>query len=765
MKADEALAFASALIDTTDLDPDSADVRPGMRDDEILAILDQEISQARDTQWGRIAEDRAKSLDYYLGEPFGNEVAGRSQYISSDVSDIIDGILPALLKIFTASDDAVEFQPQSEEDVEGAEQATDAANYVFYRQNNGFLILHDWFKDALLQKNGIVKYWWDDRKDTKYESYQGLNEDQLQMLVQTPDTEVTAYTLRPDGLADVSVTISDDQSRIVIEGVPPEEFLVSREARSLDLNKARFVGHRVRFTRSDLREMGFADVDDLFDEDSDDYGMQTRARDGENISISDGDNTDEAMETVWGTECYILIDSGNGIAERRKMLKCGNRLLSNEQFDHVPFASLTPIPMPHRFNGRSVADLVMEIQRMKSAWIRQINDNLYLSNNPRHTVIEGQANLDDLLTSRPGGIVRIKSPGAVTALVTPFVAGGAMDMVEYLDTRLENRTGVTRYNQGLDANSLNKTATGITQIMNASQQRIELIARIFAETGVKALFKGILHLLTKYQSQPMIARLRNKFVALDPRGWNNQMDMTINVGLGTGNKDQQLIHLQTVMQIQREMLMGGLNTIVTPENLYKTASKIVENAGWKSADDFFTDPVPKGEDGEPLPPGPEQPDPAAQAAEAAMQAEQQKMQAQLEADQQKVQVANEIEQQRMGQDMEKAAATTKLGIEKLRQEKELEIYRLQQEEKLKVYEIDKHCTNAMQLKQMDAASKAGEQVDENGKRQPSAETQALLDMVTQLSQAVQLMAATAAAPKMIVRGPDGRAEGIKPIGV
>src|SRR5262249_6238296 len=303
---------------------------------------------------------------------------------------------------------------------------------------------------------------------------------------------------------------------------------------------------------------------------------------------------------------------GDGIAERGKVTVAGGgqEILDNEPWDGpLPFISLTPIPMPHRFFGLSIADLVMDLQLIKSTILRQILDNLYLSNNGRH-IISDQVNLDDLLTARPGGIVRLKNgelpaQGHILPLDTPLVAAQALPMLEYIDGVRENRTGVTRYMQGLDADTLNKTASGINQIMTAAQQRVELIARIFAETGVKDLFRKILELVNRHQSAPRIVRLRNRWVPMDPREWNTQMDVSISVGLGTGNKDQMLVHLRSLLEIQVQAIrmQGGVDgPLVRLENVYNTLAKLVENAGLKSPDAYFTDPTQRPPAAPPPPP-------------------------------------------------------------------------------------------------------------------------------------------------------------------
>jgi hypothetical protein len=609
-----------------------------MTDSELKSILAAEIADSLAHLGGELSEQRRKALRYYLGEPFGNEQEGRSKVVSTDVADVVEWILPALLKIFTAGDEVVRFEPTGPEDEEVAKQATEYVNWIFSRDNSGFLNLHMLFKDALLQKNGIAKVWWEEGECATRESYLRKSFEEMQLVLADPDVEPIAHSeyqdrgvaMGPNGLQiETAVTYHDlvvkrrrKSGAVRIMTVPPEEFLISRRARSIE--EAPFVAHRLRKTVSELIEMGYDRdlVDRLPGSEDDDPTGERRERFAleEDHDRSAADRPNRAMREIWLTECYIKCDwDGDGIAERRKVTVAGSgqEILDNEAWaGPLPFVSLTPIPMPHRFFGLSIADLVMDLQLIKSSILRQILDNLYLSNNGRH-IISDQVNLDDLLTSRPGGIVRLKNgalpgQGHILPLDTPLVAAQAFPMLEYIDGVRENRTGVTRYMQGLDADTLNKTASGINQIMTAAQQRVELIARVFAETGVKDLFRKILELVNRHQSAPRIIRLRNRWVPMDPREWNTQMDVSISVGLGTGNKDQMLTHLRSLLEIQVQAIrmQGGIEgPLVRLENVYNTLAKLVENAGLKSADPYFTDPAQRPPM-PPPPPAPQQPDPA-----------------------------------------------------------------------------------------------------------------------------------------------------------
>lgn len=594
-----------------------------MTDRELSAIIMAEVRDAVGYigSTSTISNERATALRYYLGEPFGDERDGRSKVVSRDVADTVEWILPSLLRVFTAGDDIVRFEPVGMEDEPFANQATDYINHVFNKDNNGFLVLYTWFKDALIQKNGIVKYWWEVTEQAEIETYSGLSEVEMIQLVSAPDVEVLAHShsgpeargtdivlAHPDmeveteaesepGAHDVKIRRRRSEGRVRIEPVPPEEFLIARRARSME--DADFVGHRVFKTRSELVAAGYPkrlvetlptyhDVDDTDEE-------LARWEDDEFRTTG---ALDPMMQTVEIIEAYIKVDEdGDGIAELLKVTVAGGeggQLLDKEPVDAVPFASLCPVPMPHKFFGLSVADLVMDLQRIKSVLWRQMLDNLYLTNNPQREVVMSKlekGGLDDLLNSRVGGIIRTKQEGAVRELAVPHAASASFPMMEYVDRVRQYRTGVAPASTGLDAEALeNQTATAVNQMAAAANQRIELIARIFAETGVKDLFRGLLRLVAQHQDKPRMVRLRNQWVPMTPSLWNGEMDVSIEVGLGHGNRDQQMGTLLQILNLQKEALGAGGLGLVSPKHIYNSLTKLVQWAGLKSVTPYFSDP-------------------------------------------------------------------------------------------------------------------------------------------------------------------------------
>lgn len=598
-----------------------------LSDSELLATIDREERNAYGYMSGDLATERANAMDYYLGKPFGNEVEGRSQVVSTDVADTVEWVMPSLLKIFCAGDKVVEFRPRGAEDVEAAEQESEYVNFLVMDKNPGLETFYTWFKDALLQKVGYVKAWFEEVEDTDEEYYEGLGDDELAMILQDADVtpieheSVEVMTdMGPMMSHNVRVKKVTKDRKLCIAPVPAEEMRIATSHRSISLQECHFVQHYCRKTISDLRAMGY-DIDDDFagDEEEVEMSQEALARDLYGEEAMDDDGGDREMRRVWLKDTYIRIDmDGDGIAELRHVVHAGNTVLENEACDLIPFASITPILMPHRHVGRSYADIVMDLQLIRSTLLRQLLDNMYLANNGRYAVGD-RVNLDDMLVSRPGGVVRTNGDpaGAIMPLQHPVLGAPAFSMLEYFDGLRENRTGVTKYNQGLDANTLNKTASGISQIMNASQQRIELVARLFAETGVKDLFLIVHALCRKHSQREDVMRLRGKWVPIDPRQWKKRSDLAISVGLGTGSKDQMLQHIMTILQVQREAIQIG---IATPKNIYNTVAKLTQNAGFKDVDEFWTNP-------EEAPPQEPQPDPEVVKAQMQAQNDEQQRQA------------------------------------------------------------------------------------------------------------------------------------------
>jgi len=668
-----------------------------MDEQKLKVIVEAEIEDAIGYVQTETVEQRTKAINYYNRYPYGNEVEGRSQIVTGEVAEVVDGALPQLLRIFTASDELVRFDPRMPGDEEGAKQATELCNLVFFEDNPGIILMHDWFKDALLQKNGIVKYWWEEAEDTTKEKYEGLNAEELTLLFADGQMELISQETEEVGIDQMGMPLlsynvvvkkKKDVGRVRIENVPPEEFLIAKRDKSL--RDARFVAHRTTMTRSDLIANGYKkDIVDKLPAYSDlTYTPERVARFSQGEMPDDTQTLDFSMQDVEVFECYIRTDyDGDGVAELRKVTMAGDTILDNEEFDHIPFASICPIPMPHKFFGQSLADRAMDIQLIKSTITRQILDNLYLTNMPRMTALDGQVNMDDLLTVAPNGVVRMKSQGAVQALTVPPTAAQSFPMLDYMDQVLQKRSGVTQTSQGLDPNILqNTTATAIASMQQAGAGKIEMIARIFAETGVKELFNGIFHLLLKYQDKPRVVRIRGKYVSIDPREWKNNYDLMTNVGLGTGGKDQQMAMAAMVLQKQEQILssQGFANPLVSVGQYRNTLGRFIEAAGFKDSAEFFKE----------IPPELDQmlstPQPQQQMPNPALDMMMQQAQAQIETDRAKA--LNDIEIARA-----KAQAQIQLEREKAAANLELKTAEFQAEAQLKAAQVGAKITGDVRI--------------------------------------------------------------------
>ena len=691
-----------------------------LTEEELVTRIRGEITESLGYMGDTISHQREQAMQYYYGLPFGNEVEGRSQFVDSTVQDTIEWIKPSLMRVFASGDEMVKFSPHGPEDVEMAQQATDYVNYVFTKDNPGWEILYSWFTDALLSKNGIVKVWWDDYEEWNREEYRGLDETEFESLLSDPSVEVLEHTeyedvnahlyaseeeeveeevvpeqqpMPPGGMEqppmemeeegeqveeqveeqatvtmvhDVVIQRRDYGGKIKIENVPPSEFLISREAKSIQ--EARFTCHRVLKTLSELREMypdKDLDVEDMSGaaEDMADFSSERLERFAFDKSATYwegwGDATygEDGLRTYWLHESFLRTDfDGDGITELRKVCTVGDTVLSNEEIDSIPFVSITPIKVPHKFFGLSIADLVMDLQLMKSTLMRNLMDNMYNQNFGRFAVLEGQANLDDLLTQRPGGVVRVKSPNAVTPLATPALQPYSFQMLEYLDNVRESRAGVSRMSQGMNENALTShtTATAVNAVMSAAQSRVELVARNFAETGVKDLMIRIYELLHKNQDKKRVVMLRNEWVPVRPDVWRDKYDCTVSVALGSGNKDQQMMHLSQMIQFASEAMQGGL-PIVSEQNMYNLGASMIKAMGFQNVDDFLTNP-------EDIEPEPEGPTPEEQMAQMEMELKQKELE---------IKAADvQVKAQKIQQEYQKDAVDAQLKVEELKLERE-----------------------------------------------------------------------------------------------
>ena len=643
-------------------------------DTEIHRIVQNEIDDAVLYQEEEHTGFRDTATNYYYGEAFGNEVENQSQVVSRDVADTVGFIMPSLMKIFASSKDYVSFQPRHPEDEAAAKQASEYVNWIVTDQNPGYKVIQNWMHDALVFRLGVVKFYWRDPEFDGPESYEGLTENQLAMLVNDPKIEVLeqevtygtygddeptedygemAATLPPSYSLKVRTKLENGQC--VLENVPPEEFLYSRHAKSLE--DADFVGHRRMMTVSELITMGYDrdDIERYAGGEENQMSEEVTAR-FQDLSSGGGDSTvDPSRREVEVVEAYIKIDDGTGVSELRRFfcVGAGREILEDEPFDQLPFATLTPHLIPHRLVGRSITDDTQDLQLIKSTGLRQIMDGAYQSTNPRVMAVEGQVNISDLMENRPGNIVRVRAPGMVQPLPIQPVWQSTFPLLEYLDNVRETRTGISKASMGLDPDSLQSTtATAVAATVSAAQCKVEQIARVFAETGFRDLFKGILRLVTHYQDAPQIIRLTNNYVEMDPRAWSNGFDLIVNVGLGTTQQDQKLALLAQIAGKQEQLLqtLGPANPVVGINQYVGTLRKMVEAAGFKDAGQFFNDVPP--EMAQQMGQQEQQPDPMAQAAMAAVEIDKAKAEADIQIKREKMEADIQLAREKMQMEMQ-----------------------------------------------------------------------------------------------------------------
>lgn len=570
----------------------------------VEGIVQKAVQDAVDFIESEISEPRIKAQRYFDGEVDIGYEQGRSKVVATKCRDVVRGIKPSLQRVFLTTENAVEFVPRSPEDVAAAEQMTKYANYKF-QQNNGFRLLSDAFQDAMVKKTGVLKVAYEDKTKAEIYTLTNLSDEEFAFAVDADDVEVLEHTVtqvididemgvemeRPVHDVKISRTVPDGD--ITIVSVPPEEFFIDRNARSID--DFFVVGHRTDLTVGDLLAMGY-ELDDLSGANGTLSTIQDEAefeRRGYTVDQDEDESVDPTSKKIVVTEAYMKMDiEGTGIPQLYQFVLAGAgyKMLSYEMADEVPFAVFEVDPEPHAFFGRSIVDLVMDDQDAATSMLRGVLDNTALTNNPGLQVIEGQVAVDDLLNNEIGRIVRVKQAGAVQEMSVPFTAGQTLPALQYFDMLVDNKTGVSKAAQGLDPDVLQSaTATAVAATMEGAAGQVEVMARNLAEGGMRRLFKLIVNAIVKNTDKEEIIRLNNQFVPVDPRVWNTDMDLAVNVGLGTGRENEKAAVLREVMQMQMGIWQqyGPNNGLVTMTQIRNTQADILAAAGIRNADRYF----------------------------------------------------------------------------------------------------------------------------------------------------------------------------------
>lgn len=637
---------------------------------------------------------RSDMFDRYMGEPYGDETKGRSAFVSTDVSDVVEARLADVLDVFTSSENLLEFTPVGPEDEDAAKQESDVVSHYFWQKNDGFMILHTWIKESFIQQNAYVQSQWVEKERITIEEYDDLTPDELAQVLGQLEGEYEFLELEGvDEAGQPQVQGVDPQTgqpqfapiraklrctkvskEYEIEAFPQEEFFHSPRWHKVSLDGIPCCGRRREMEKGELRSMGFSEESvNAANLEEFEYMEETRHDTRDHFENDYVDSSDDSTEKVTVYQAYVRADvNEDGKPELLKVWAIGDGSTimqwedgseAIEEVSHVPFSCLTPCPIPHRHVGRSEAEQVDDIARVKTVLYRNTLDNVYAGVYSRHAYDENRAGpnlLSDLMNPAPGAPVRT---GGAELFPLPFtdVSPVTLPLIENFDRLKETRTGVSRLNQGLNSESLNQhSERTVDRVMTAGDKRSMMIARILAETGLRDLFLRIHRDLRAGPLKEIALKLRNQWVPVNPRTWRDRTDMNVRVGMGSGNRDTIRQGLMLIGQTQEKMMMAG-SRMVDEKKLFNTAEKLGETYGFNSIEPFFNDP-------DQIPPQEPQPDPQAemmqfqmQMAQADMQAKQQEREQKFALEREKIQLEHQRKLQelqiRMGAEQRQGLAT------------------------------------------------------------------------------------------------------------
>ena len=571
--------------------------------EELVNILEDENKRAVGHLSDDVSVDQDSNLDRYLGRPYGDEEEGVSHAMSMDVAEVVDWALPDLLEPFISGDLIAEFEPSTMADDAYATQASELVHHVVMRQNDGFTLLHDVAKTAMIQKLGVAKVYWEASEEEEEHDLVGLTAFALAEIQAEDGVTVVEVTSEPVSLGSidpehaaayedgqvysVKLTKTKKSGKCRIVAVPPEQFKVSQ--RAVSLGSANYLCHEEEKTRADLIDMGF-------DEDVVLGAQDNKAGAGEARSDTRFDDQSRLDQGIEGKLRQTVMLKEEYLRRGRQILQCfrvGNTLLAEpETVPWHPFETWSPDRIPHRMIGLAVADKVKQTQRVKTVLTRQLLDNVYLANNPRIEVPDGavtEDTFDDLLEYRVGGLVRTKGAGGmIKPIEVPDRSATAMQAIIYMDQVREQQSGIVKNGMALSSEVIDaKSATESRRQDRNEQTRKRLMARMFGETFVAPLCEKVLKTVIKYQDFVSEIKIRNDWKQMDPRPWNAEMKAACSVGLGHTNRDELIQGAQIVLGVQREAVQMGM---ARPEHLFNSASKLCEGVGFKFPEKFFTDP-------------------------------------------------------------------------------------------------------------------------------------------------------------------------------
>jgi hypothetical protein len=622
-----------AYLDPMDAEPVEPNADEGeedsakLDDSEILSIIDAEKQSSIGFENGtELEKKRRTSLEYLKGQMDDvPSLPNRSKATSTDIAEAVETVMPDLMEIFTAGEDVATFEAVGEEDEEAAQQETDYVLHVAFQKLRGFLLLYTAIKDALTVDTGILKTTWQDKEEVKDEKLKGITAVQLEMAQKsgaeivesvqtgmdtTPD-EMTGE-ITPVELFDATIRMKYDRGCIKSVAIDPANLTIASDA-TLDLDECIYLAIR-SFPRAQSL------IDNGFDEDkvsllpghvqrnTNDENEQARDVAGETTAVGqdgngtggpDGKDGRSLMRTVEIHEHYIRSDFDQ---TGKSQLWCVvtdadcKVLLHKKKVDRHGLAFGTPFIQAHRFYGMSLAEKLIEIQKIKTALLRMMLDSGYFAMNQRTEIAMDKANehtIADLMRNEPMSPVRSRTGDAVRPLQAGQLGFDVGMMLEYTSTMAEQRTGVVRNAQGLNPDSLHETKGGMQALMTMAQKRVRMIARILAETLVKGWFLDIHALSRKHGTRAEKIRLRGKWVDIDPTNFGDRSDMTIEVGVGSGGKEMELAGLTKIMEFQEKMILSqqpDYMVMASPKKVYNAASRFARKVGFKAPEQFFEDP-------------------------------------------------------------------------------------------------------------------------------------------------------------------------------
>ena len=659
-------------------------------EEQLRSIIEQERNEAINGEDSQIAIDQERALEYYEGRPLGNEVEGSSQVVLRDLQETVDWAMPAMMRALFYTNEVVRYEdatPESEAAGHGR-RMSQVVNEIFRQHLRGFPTTYCWAKAGLLERFATVKFWIERVREPSIESAQGLTAEQLVMLTADENIELLEASDRVQTVTDqagvpiAQVEVYDIRfkrwktfPRLRLETVPPEEFLVCRDAVRLD-QQVRFVAHCKQITRSELFSLGvpWELVSELSPSNSGISldGRKTSRDEDELSDFVSGKRTDKASQKVTVTESYIRVDyDGDGFSELRRVLSGGDntqKILENDYAQMHGFAGWTPIPMPHKLYGRGYADIVSDLQEIRTTLARQLLDNIYRMNNARHKIVSGEVDMDSYLDSAPGAPVLMDRVESMEPLQVPALPPWSFEALSYFEKVREQRTGIHPYSQESYAAGQNQTATGASQIFEAAMSQIQLLCQVFAETGLRDLFTIIPKAMKAAGMGPEQIKVGDEWITYDPQQWPDEFRVSVQVGLSPGQTEQRIQRLLLLLGLQKEALANfGPGFMVEPTQLFQTAVRIVEQSGFQNPGAFFMSP-----EGKELPP------PAPSPEEIKAQSDAQNKQAQAVLDLSKL----EFERQK---ERDQEARLNSIAAK----EHEREMARIEMEERVRRYEVDR----------------------------------------------------------------------------